>query len=347
MYQRLPLTAQTAYAQLFEACQAGDYLRSVAHLPGGFVSRVTKGMRYWYFQYRDIDSKLKQVYIGRESPEVLAIVEKKSLLAPELESIGRLAQSAASLGCTVVPFQQYRVIERLADYGFFRFGGVLVGTHAFLAYGNMLGVKWGTGAQTHDIDFAHAGKNLSVALRSDLRVDVRDAIESLNIGFLPVSSFAGKAGATFVNSKNPEFRLDFLTTPHRGGEAPYIHEQLCVPLQPLQFMEFSLEGLQQVCIFFGKHAVLVKVPDPARYAIHKLIIVSERAGSFAVKIDKDLNQAACLFSVLLDSSPHSLELAWRDALRRGPKWKKNLLRGFELFGKRHPDVAKLAEDLIA
>ncbi len=31
------------------------------------------------------------------------------------------------------------MIRRLSEYGFFRAGGVLVGTHAFLSYGNLLG----------------------------------------------------------------------------------------------------------------------------------------------------------------------------------------------------------------
>jgi hypothetical protein len=34
-------------------------------------------------------------------------------------------------------------LRRLADYGFFRAGGVLIGTHASLAYGNMLEVRRG------------------------------------------------------------------------------------------------------------------------------------------------------------------------------------------------------------
>lgn len=344
MYQRLPVSAQTAYAQLLEACQAGDYLRGVAHLPGSFSPKVIKGIRYWYFQYREIDGKLKQVYLGPDSPTVQAIIAKKSIEAPELEAIARLAQAAIALGCAPVPFHQYRVVERLADYGFFRAGGVLVGTHAFLAYGNMLGVKWGSGDQTHDLDFAHAGKNLSVALHSDLSVDVKGAIDSLNLGFLPVSNFAGKSGATFLNPKNPEFRLDFLTTIHRGGETPYVHAQFGVPLQPLRFMEFSLENIQQAVMFFGKYAVLVNVPDPARYAVHKLIITSERAGSFAAKLDKDYKQVACLLSVLMESSPISVETAMQDAASRGPAWRKNLASGFKVFSKRYPELAEQVKE---
>ena len=63
-------------------------------------------------------------------------------------ALGPLARSASVLGCTPVLPRHYRVIRRLADYGFFHAGGLLIGTHAFLAYGNMLGVRWG-GTGTH------------------------------------------------------------------------------------------------------------------------------------------------------------------------------------------------------
>lgn len=39
-------------------------------------------------------------------------------------------------------------------------------------------------------------------------------------------------------------RLDFLTVTHRGGEEPYPRPGLQIPLQPLKFMEFSLENVQ-------------------------------------------------------------------------------------------------------
>lgn len=117
-----------------------------------------------------------------------------------------------------------------------------------------------------------------------------------------------------------------------------------VPLQPLRFMEFSLENIQQAVLFFGKHAVLVNVPEPARYAFHKLIITSERAGSFAAILDKDYKQVACLLSVLMESNPFSVETALQDAVSRGPAWRKNLASGFKVFSKRYPELAKQVKE---
>ncbi len=149
-------------------------------------------------------------------------------------------RSAIALGNAPVISRHYRVLRRLADFGFFAAGGLLVGTHAFLAYGNMLGVAWGDATRTQDIDFAHAGKKVSLALPSNLQVNTHGAIESLKMGFLPAQGLA-----SYVNPKEPDFRIDFLTTLHRGGDEPFEHPQLKVSLQPLRFMEFSLEQVEQ------------------------------------------------------------------------------------------------------
>ena len=133
---------------------------------------------------------------------------------------------------------------------------------------------------TQDIDFARAGRSLSLALPGTLKLRTTDAIESLGMGFLPITQLAGKAGATFLNPREPEFRLDFLTTRHRGGSTPFFHPQLNVALQPLPFMEFSLEQVEQAVVFARDVAVLVNVPEPARFALHKLIVYGERTAAY-------------------------------------------------------------------
>ena len=62
---------------------------------------------------------------------------------------------------------------------------------------------------TQDVDFAHPGRNISIALPANIRIDVHAAIESLSIGLLPISSFGGNAGTTYINPSRPDFRVDF------------------------------------------------------------------------------------------------------------------------------------------
>ena len=215
---------------------AADHFRSVADLKGSFASKISKGKTYWYFQYTEPSGKFRQVYVGPDNEAVRVLREKKGRPTAS-QKLGPLARSAAALGCVEILPKHARVLSRLSEYGLFRAGGVLVGNHAFLVIGNMLGARW--------VDSDDAGKSLSIALPSNININTDAAITSLEMGFLPISSLNTEAGATYLNPREPEFRLDFLTARHREGEKTYNHPQLGVNMQPLPFMEYSLQDVQQ------------------------------------------------------------------------------------------------------
>lgn len=330
------MAAQTAYAQVLEAALGAAFHRSVADLTGSFASKTIRGNQYWYYQYKEPSGKLRQLYVGPDREPVRALVARKS--APGVAAnLPLLAKSALVLGATGMIPRQFRVINRLAEYGFFKAGGVLIGTHAFLAYSNMLGVRWSSGDKTQDIDFAHAGKSLSVALPTDAQVNTSDAIESLGMGFLPTVEMSGKTGGAFLIPNEPEFRLDFLTPLHRHGDMPYRHPGLQIDLQPLPFMEFSLEGVEQTVLICPEGAVLVNVPDPARYVLHKLLIYGERSGTFAIKSHKDLWQAHALLCFLGEHRMASVEMAAVDLIKRGKGWRARFTQGVLALSKIYPD----------
>lgn len=337
LYQPLSLSAQTSYAQLFDAAQAAEFGRSVASLRGSFAGKQVKGKKYWYFQHTDVSGRLQQIYVGPDSPRVHALIkqhgENKSF-----EAIQVLVNAAVALGCEPILLPHFRVIRRLTDYGFFNAGGVLIGTHAFLAYGNMLGVHWGDASRTQDVDFAHAGKQVAIALPSNLEVDTHAAIESLQLGFLPVVGIAGRAGGSYLNPRDPEFQLDFLTPLHRGGDEPYEHPQLKVMLQPLKFMEYLLEDIQQAALFCAEGAAIANVPNPARYALHKLLVFAERSAARRLKANKDLRQSAALLSLYRKSSDWDVREAWKDLIRRGPGWRERAKRGRDALAKLAPEL---------
>lgn len=337
LFTELSLSAQTAYAQLFDVASAAELSRSVANLAGSFAKKTVKGRAYWYFQHADLGGKLRQIYVGPDTPEVRKLVDQRAN-APGADALRAFARSAIALGCQPLLARHFRVIRRLLDYGFFRAGGVLVGTHAFLAYGNLLGVSWGDASRTQDVDFAHAGRSVSIALPANIEVDVHRAIESLEMGFLPISSLAGKAGATYLNPKEPDFRLDFLTPRHRGGDAPMEHPQLHVTMQPLRFIEYSLENVVQVALFSAEGTGVVNVPHPARYALHKLLIYGERSGSFTQKANKDLAQAAALLAWFKIYRPWEVEEAWQDMVHRGKGWVSRVERGLKALDRWAPEL---------
>lgn len=335
-FVELSLSAQTSYAQLFDATLASELSRSVASLRGSFARKTVKGCDYWYFQFTDLGGSLRQLYVGPDAAPVRALVAQARKHRDE--PLLPLARSAIALGCAPVLRRHFRVIRRLSEHGFFRAGGVLIGTHAFLSYGNLLGLRWSESARTQDVDLAHAGKSLSLALPSSLQVDTHGAIESLQLGLLPISGLSGKSGASYLNPGDPEFRLDFLTTLHRGGDVPYEHPQLRVVLQPLKFMEYLLENVGQAAIFCEEGAVAVSIPHPARYSLHKLLVFAERRGSFLQKAQKDLRQAAALLEYLKATRGWEVDEAWADLLSRGSGWTMRARQGRDALARSAPEL---------
>lgn len=324
-FVELSIAAQTAYAELLHSAQAHDLHRGVGRLNGSFASKRVKGRTYWYFAYRDVGGALRQLYIGPDEARVRRLIERFREEAPK--SLVPLARSAAALGCGGVVPRHFRIVRRLAEYGFFHAGGVLVGTHAFLCMGNLLGVRFYDAVRTLDVDFAHAGRNISVALPANIRVDVHKALDSLEMGFLPMTEFHAGGGATYFNPRDPELRLDFLTPLARGAARSVRVPNLNVALQPLPFMEFPLQGTTQAALLCEEGAVAVNIPSPARFAVHKLIVYGERKGAQRLKAQKDLHQAAALVERLATTAPEELAEAWPDALGRGPGWRKRALQG--------------------
>lgn len=336
-YTELSLSAQTAYAELFEQARAFELGHALSGLTGSFQKLSRKNQDYWYFAYRDLDQRVRMVYVGPDDERVRALVgnfDNSRAGKPLLPQ----SRAALVLGCLATVPKHFRIIKRLSEYGFFRAGGVLIGTHAFLAIGNLLGVRWNDGAATLDVDFAHGGKNISVALPADLRIDVHSALESLEMGLLPIVQFNGKIGAQYRNPADQELRLDFVTSATRGGK-PVVMPELNLVLEPLKFMEFSLQDTTQGCLVSQMGACVVNLPAPERYAVHKLIVSGERPVSERTKSIKDLLQAACLVDYFSRMGQSGIfKAAWQDALSRGKGWRNRAEQGRDALLRLAPEL---------
>jgi hypothetical protein len=335
MYIELSAAAQTAYANLAQAARQAELSRSIANVPGGFAKKTIKGRIYWYHQAKSPDGTLVQLYVGPDDEQTRELIARHNDPAAKAAQtqLVRLCDAAMALGCYGVVPKHARVLARLAHHGLFRAGGILVGTHAYLAYQNHLGVRWGAGDTTVDLDFAHPGTQIGLAMPSSLRVDMPDAIESLKMGFLPVNE-----GTRYVKADEPDFDLDFLTALHRGGDAPIHVAQLNLTLQPLRFMEFPMQEPIQVVLPSSIGPIVANVPQPQRYALSKLLVHAERRSKDPTKSMKDLQQAAALIDYLGRYQPDALREAWEDLLSRGPGWRSRAEQGLQALLKRHPDV---------
>lgn len=342
-YVEMSAAAQTAFANVEGAAKLREMERTVADVSGSFNQKIVKGTTYWYYQTKDPDGKPRQTYLGPAGPLIDELMAKREEVRNNggAAHLAMLAQSASALGCVKIIPKHGRVIRRIAEYGFYRAGGVLAGTHAFLAYQNMLGVRWGVGDITMDLDFAHPGKNVSIAFPNQIQVDVQTAIESLQMGFLPVHG-----QARFKKEDEPDFDVDFLTTKGRDGSEPVMVDNLGIALQPLKFMELAFERPEQTVLLLNDGPLVVTTPRPEYFSLHKLIVSEERKDSNVAKSNKDLAQSAALMVYFLDNNPRRLLDAYQDVLGRGPGWRKRLEAGLKSMTKLLPEQ-EIQERLLA
>jgi hypothetical protein len=86
--------------------------------------------------------------------------------------------------------------------------------------------------------------------------------------------------------------------------------------------------------------ILVNVPDPARFALHKFIISGERVTVMHTKREKDLHQASQVFSVLIEERPGDARLAWEEVQHIGKRWVKRVKDGVSALKKIDSVVAE-------
>ncbi len=79
--------------------------------------------------------------------------------------------------------------------------------------------------------------------------------------------------------------------------------------QPLRHLDYLLEHVTQ-SVILGSQPVLVNLPDPGRFAIHKLWLSTRRPTAFRTKATKDILLAGQLIEVLLEDRLNDLEDAY-------------------------------------
>lgn len=324
--QRLPADTQTLFAELSERLRALEAARSFSSLAGGFAKKRVGGAEYWYFRTSDGPAGQREYFVGPEGPAVQAAMKAyatgRSELAQSFSDIARLCAMLRQGGAMMTDAPSAKVLSGLGNAGVFRLGAVLVGTHAYVALGNVLGVRWASSLRTQDIDLA-AARALQIAV-PQTEADLPGTLDSLNMGFLPVPGLRPQSPHTPFKVRGRTLRVDLLTPAGgtRDGK-PVPIPRLKASAQPLEFLDYLLEAPVATPLLSGT-ATLVSVPDPARFALYKLILSGRRPVVEQTKAGKDRQQAAELIEVLQEDRPGDLRLA-AEALRARPAaWRARL-----------------------
>ncbi len=343
------MTTQTLYAELMEQLVALEAHRSVGTLPGCFTTKTVKGERYVYFQHTEPGGTTRQIYLGRESAALGNVIQlfhdQRKASGADAVSIQTLCAQLRAGGALVTDTASARVLKTLSDCGVFRLDGVLIGTQAFSVLGNLLGVRWtGASLKTQDIDLA-GERTLDIAL-PNIQADVPKALESLQMGFLPVPPLNPKQSSTSFKVRGSSLRVDVVTPAgYPVRRAPVIIPRFRTAAQPLRFLDFLIKKPVQGAII-DAGGVLVQVPDPARFALHKMIVAQEREVTGHSKTEKDLLQAAQLVGVLAVEREGDLLLAWDDVCTHGESWIKRIRSSFGRMAGLFPDEAYVLKKIL-
>ena len=350
--ERIPLETQTLYAELLEQLTVLEAQRSIGSLKGGFTTKANRGQTYYYFQYSEPGGVRKQLYIGKESPALTKLVKswesEQDVVRADQQSIQRLCAQLRVGGAITTNHAHARVLRGLADAGVFRMGGVLVGTHAFAAMGNMLGIHWErAGLQTQDVDIA-SERNLDLVLPDQDAMDLPDTLERLQMGFLPVPALKPDQPSTSFKVRKSPLTVDVLTPARKRSEE---YRTVNLPKfgtkgQALLYLDYLIENPQPAVVINGG-GVLVNVPDPARYALHKMIVAEQRSTAEHAKRNKDLRQAVLLISLLAEERPGDLMFAWEKLVERGPAWVGKFRKGLRGFLQSAPQMGEHVAFMMA
>jgi hypothetical protein len=271
--------------------------------PGNLTQRTNEnGTKFWVHRYSDATGRRQETYLGTEDDR--AVIARLGSLRKRIEeanaTIARV-RVLARAGFATVDRKTFSTLASLHNHGLFRAGAVLVGSHAFGALLNALGVK-AVPYATEDVDIARPE---ALAL-SELPA-LLDMLRETGIEFFEVPALNRRQHATsYKEGGASRLRVDLLV-PSPGEGYPTIPvPELKAYAKGLPYLRYLLGESQEVPVLSPHGVVLVRVPVPERYAIHKLVVSQLRSKSSS-KPGKDLRQAATLIEALVERFPGAVE----------------------------------------
>jgi hypothetical protein len=325
------ITAHSAYHDLLRLLQD----EAVSDIVGTPHKLMRNGRGYWYDMFR-VGTTVRNRYLGEDSDEMAArIARHRDIAAAGKERAaerGRLIRLLRSQGLPSLDRETGALLSAMEKSGVFRLGGTVVGTQAFRLYEAELGIALSGSetAQTGDIDIA-SFERLSFALDDQIATGIADTL--LPLEFVPVPSLKGASVWRWKHSRSGTL-VEFLTPSFRPEEDIRELPALGVSAQSLHFLNFLIANPIKAAALY-RSGVLVQIPRPEAYAIHKLIVADRRAGTDRIKAAKDRLQADVLIRILAEDRPDDLREAHQDAISRGPQWQRHIAASL----KRLPEAA--------
>ena len=314
--EALTPTEQTLFAELVQQVETAA--------PAGTVyTRERDGIEYYYAKIPvgvdRIDTFIGKV--GNDEAEHKVAELKRGMeqardrrrLISVLRGAG-LAAPYRTIGAT---------LDALSYAGLFRNGAVLVGTAAYMMSEPLVGRRLlGRTLMTGDLDLATA----NLALKAEPPERLETIIKRGDPTFEPVLQISPKEPPSRFRTADG-FLLDLITpTRRRTDTNPMPMDELDAGAAPLQYMDWLITNPVSTVALWGS-GVSINIPQPSRFAVHKLILAQKRSVGSRSKRQKDLAQAAALIDAIESHDPFDLYDALAGAMAQGRHgWREPIIR---------------------
>jgi hypothetical protein len=313
LFSRYSLVLQTSFSEIKR--QAAEQPFVLVGTPGSLSVRDVKGRGFYYRQFYDAQGNKAADYVGPVHD--VGALERAAAIRAQIGLANALSKEVrilAQRGYVRADSRTNAVLAALANRNLFRGGAMLVGSHAYGALLNELGVR-AAAFFTEDVDIARGGP-LEVARDEDFARVLAESTVPLH----PVPSFDRTGFSTSYKAKGQDrFRVDLLV-PTRGSEVTTRSiPELRAHATALPHLGYLLDGPLEAVVLGRESIVPVRVPRPELFAWHKMLVSQLRSGT-GDKTRKDLIQASVLFAVLAEDAPDALRSAFA-ALSRSARTK--------------------------
>jgi len=302
---------QTLYSSVTD--RASTQSSVPLHSPGSAAQKTVDGKTYTYWRVYLASGKHNETSLGRKGePATEAALETKLLESAEMRTLAADVQILRKAGFAAADNSSALTLATLFNAGIFSHGGVLVGSYAFDALLNSLGVRRHANYSTR-IPESRRAWPIELAIPRDRRI--LGILHDSGIPLRDQPKADARQPPISFKARGQLIKVDLLV---RGTEA-----QKTVPLPilhthaiELPFFRYLVSNPSPGFILGKGNVIPVMLPEPARFALHKLIISTLYGPSFVLRADIDRTQGALLIDALMEKFPDWLSAAAGDLEKR-------------------------------
>lgn len=344
-FAEIPIAIQTIYADLVQRAWTSNLADLTANTGGSAYTREVKGRLYWYWRTPMKDGlRSSPLYIGPDNQKTR---DRIQALKDHVENLRQRRDMVRALRAARLPTPDPMsgdIMAAMAEAGVFRLRAAVIGSVAFQTYSGLLGCHIpATISQTGDLDIGQF-HSIAIAVEDKIDRDLESVLKTVDRRFEPIpDAMDGRRTMRYALRVGNEerFSVDVLS-PMRGPDRQKIAALPALRSDPqlLRYLDFLLYQEVNAVALYGA-GIPINVPDPTRYALHKLIVAQMRRQDVprsAAKSRKDLDQAAALIAILSRYRPHDLTDFWQELCDRGPTWQEKATASLSML----PDWAAQA-----